>query len=162
NTKRVDQVDEYHGVKVGDPYRWLETDVRNSKEVADWVAAQNEVTFGYLKAIPEREAIKKRITELWNYEKVSAPQRAGPRYFYSRYPEPQPGQKFQGLPLSQKLYYHRLGTPQGEDVLVYHRPEQPTWTIGGSVTDDGRYLIITIGDGTTSRKSRTVYKDLNE
>jgi prolyl oligopeptidase len=261
NTKRGDQVDDYHGIKVADPYRWLEDDVRESMEVADWVAAENKVTFAYLNSIPERDAIKKRVTELWNYEKVSAPSRHGPRYvfskndglqnqsvyytqetlesppqvlldpnkwskdgtvalagmalsedgkylaygvsesgsdwagwkvmhvesrkpltdelrwikfggaswthddqgfFYSRFPEPKSGEKYQGLPLNQKLYYHRLGTPQSEDVLVYHRPEEPKWTIGGAVTDDGRYLLIEIGDGTTSRKNRVVYKDLNE
>ncbi|HWY87635.1 MAG TPA: prolyl oligopeptidase family serine peptidase, partial [Gemmataceae bacterium] len=260
-TKRVDQVDSYHGVKVVDPYRWLEADVRESKAVEDWVEAENKVTFAYLRSISEREAIKKRITDLWNYEKVSAPSRHGPRYvfskndglqnqsvyytqetldaeprvlldpnqwskdgtvalsglafsedgkylaygvseagsdwsgwkvmhvptrkvlgddirwvkfggaswthddngfFYSRYPEPEPGRKFQGLPLNQKIYYHRLGAPQSEDVLVYHRPEQPTWNVGAAVTDDGRYLIISIGDGTTSRKTRVAYKDLNE
>jgi prolyl oligopeptidase len=259
--KRVDHFDMYHGVKVDDPYRWLEADVRESKEVAEWVEAENKTTFAYLHSIPEREPIKKRITDLWNFEKVSAPSRHGPRYvfskndglqnqaviytqetlnaepnvlldpnqwsgdgtvalaglefsedgkylaygvsdggsdwsgwkvmhvptrrtlgddirwvkfggaswthddkgfFYSRYPEPQPGQKFQGLPLKQKIYYHRLGTPQSEDVLVYHRPEQPTWGITGSVTDDGRYLIIYISDGTTSRKTRVAYKDLGE
>src|SRR3954452_6147474 len=80
-TKRVEQVDDYHGVKVADPYRWLEEDVRNSKDVADWVAEQNKVTFGYLKGIPEREAIKKRLTELWNYEKYSAPAKVGDRYY---------------------------------------------------------------------------------
>src|SRR5262245_49029333 len=68
-TKRIDHVDEYHGVKVPCPYQWLEKDVRESKEVADWVAAENKVTFAYLAGIPEREAIKKRITDLWNYEK---------------------------------------------------------------------------------------------
>src|SRR6516165_9671608 len=77
-TRKVDRVDDYHGVKVPDPYRWLENDVRDSKEVADWVAAQNKVTFAYLKEIPERETIKKRLTELWDYEKVSAPVRVGP------------------------------------------------------------------------------------
>jgi prolyl oligopeptidase len=261
DTKRGDQVDDYHGTKVADPYRWLEDDVRESKAVADWVAAENKVTFAYLNGIPERDTIKKRVTELWNYEKVSAPSRHGPRYvfskndglqnqsvyytqetlesppqvlldpnnwskdgtvalagmafsedgkylaygvsesgsdwaswkvmhvesrkpltdelrwikfggaswthddqgfFYSRFPEPRAGEKYQGLPLNMKLYYHRLGTPQSEDVLVYHRPEEPKWTIGGAVTDDGRYLLIEIGDGTTSRKNRVVYKDLNE
>jgi len=260
-TKTIDHVDTYHGLKVPDPYRWLEDDVRESKDVADWVAAENKVTFAYLHAIPEREAIKKRVTDLWNYAKMEEPFRAGPRYafkkndglqnqsvmytektlkskprvlldpnqwskdgtvamagaeftedgkylaygvsdagsdwsgwkvmhvptrkllgdeirwvkfggaswtrdnkgfFYSRFPEPKAGQKFQGLPLNQTLYHHRLGAPQSEDVLVYHRPEQPTWTITGSVTDDGRYLIIRIGDGTTSRKSRIAYKDLDE
>src|SRR5437660_1444021 len=72
-TKRGDVVDDYHGTKVADPYRWLEADVRESKEVADWVAAENEVTFAYLKAIPEREAIKQRLTDLWNFEKVTPP-----------------------------------------------------------------------------------------
>jgi prolyl oligopeptidase len=83
-------------------------------------------------------------------------------FFYSRFPEPKPGEKFQGLPLNQKLYYHRLGTPQSEDVLVYHRPDQPKWGVNGSVTEDGRYLIISISDGTTSRKSRIAYRDLQE
>ncbi len=262
DTKRGDQVDDYHGTKVADPYRWLEADVRESRKVAAWVAAENKVTFAYLNSIPQRDAIKKRITDLWNYEKISAPHRHGPRYvfskndglqnqsvvytqetlesppvvlldpnqwskdgtvalgglafsedgkylaygvaesgsdwntwkvmhvesgkqlsdelhwlkytggvawtrdnrgfFYTRYPEPKPGEKYQGLPLNCKLYYHRLGTPQSEDVLVYHRPDQPTWSIYGEVTDDGRYLIIDVGDGTTSGKSRIVYKDLNE
>jgi prolyl oligopeptidase len=260
-TRRVEQVDDYHGTPVRDPYRWLENDVREDKEVADWVAAQNKVTSGYLEAIPERDAIKRRLTELWNYERVSAPSKRGTRYFYSRndglqnqsvvyvqesldgeprvlldpngwtkdgtkalaglslsddgkyaaygvaeagsdwstwhvldvgtgkplsdelkwlkftsvswtndgkgffysrFPAPKPGEAFQGLNVNQKLYYHRLGSPQTEDVLVYHRPEQPKWNVGGTVTEDGRYLVISIGDGTTSRKSRIAYKDLSE
>ena len=52
------------------------------------------------------------------------------------------------LNLNQKLYYHRLGTPQAEDVLVYERPDHPKWGFGGDVTDDGRYLVITIWKGT--------------
>src|SRR5262245_9073808 len=261
DTKRVDHMDDYHGVKVPDPYRWLEGDVRESQEVADWVAEQNKVTFAYLNTIPEREGIKKRLTDLWNYEKISAPFRAGPHYvfskndglqnhsvyytqetldaparllldpntwskdgtvalagieftedgkylaygvsesgsdwshwkvmhvesrktlgdeirwvkfggaawtnddkgfFYRRFPEPRPGQKYQGLPLNQKLYYHRLGTPQDEDVLVYHRPDQPTWGVTGGVTDDGRYLVIYLSDGTTSRKNRILFKALQD
>src|SRR5262249_26696234 len=75
--RRGDHVDVYHGVKVPDPYRWLEDDVRTSKEVADWVAAENQVTFAYLKSIPERDAIKRRLTELWNYPKYSAPTKLG-------------------------------------------------------------------------------------
>ncbi len=58
STRRVDQVDDYHGTKVADPYRWLEDDVRKSKDVADWVEAENKVTFAYLKNIPERDAIR--------------------------------------------------------------------------------------------------------
>ncbi len=71
-TRRDDQVDEFHGVKVADPYRWLEADVRESSEVADWVAAQNKVARAYLDAIPERPAIARRLTELYDYERYSA------------------------------------------------------------------------------------------
>src|SRR5712675_2340483 len=84
STKRIDHVDTYHGSKVDDPYRWLEADVRESKEVAEWVEAENKVTFAYLRSIPEREPIKKRITDLWNFEKVSAPSRHGPYYVFTK------------------------------------------------------------------------------
>src|SRR5207248_92375 len=70
-TRRIDHVDDYHGTKVADPYRWLEDDVRKSKDVADWVEAENKVTFAYLESIPERDALKRRLTELWNYEKYT-------------------------------------------------------------------------------------------
>src|SRR3954449_9116577 len=76
-TRRIDHTDDYHGTKVADPYRWLEDDVRTSPEVAEWVAAENKVTDAYLKAIPERDVIRKRLTELWNYEKFSAPSKDG-------------------------------------------------------------------------------------
>src|SRR5215813_12855081 len=81
-TKKGAVVDDYHGTKVADPYRWLEDDVRENKDVAAWVEAQNKLTFGFLESIPEREAIKKRITDLWNYEKISAPFLHGGRYFF--------------------------------------------------------------------------------
>ena len=68
-----DVVDDYHGTKVADPFRWLEDDVRKSDEVKQWVEAENAVTFAYLEKIPQREAIKKRLTELWNYEKYYRP-----------------------------------------------------------------------------------------
>jgi prolyl oligopeptidase len=82
DTKKGAVVDDYHGTKVADPYRWLEDDVRKSKDVAEWVEAQNKVTFGFLESIPEREPIKKRITDLWNYEKISAPFKINNRYFF--------------------------------------------------------------------------------
>ena len=68
-TKTVEQIDDYFGVKVPDPYRWLEDDVRVSKDVEAWVEAQNKVTFGYLEKLPFRTEIEKRLTKLWDYEK---------------------------------------------------------------------------------------------
>ena len=76
--------------------------------------------------------------------------------------EPIGDAKFQSTNENQKLYYHRLGTAQIEDVLVYERPDHPKWSISGDVTEDGRYLVISIGDGTTSRRNRVAIKDLNE
>ena len=81
-TRRVDQVDDYHGVKVADPYRWLEADVRESPEVATWVEKQNDVARAYLDAIPQRPQIAHRLTEIWNYERYSTPRQRGRRYFF--------------------------------------------------------------------------------
>src|SRR6516164_6444376 len=83
-TKTVDVVDDYHGTKVPDPYRWLETDVRESKDVAEWVAAQNKVTNQFLESIPERPTINKRITDLWNFERFTAPAKEGGKYFFTK------------------------------------------------------------------------------
>src|SRR5438445_11738455 len=83
-TKKVDQTDELHGTNVADPYRWLEDDVRKSKDAAAWVEAENKVTFAFLESIREREAIKKRITDLYDYEKFSAPSKVGGKYFFSK------------------------------------------------------------------------------
>ncbi|MEI8379433.1 MAG: prolyl oligopeptidase family serine peptidase [Planctomycetota bacterium] len=259
-SKKIDHVDELHGVKVPDPYRWLEDDVRESKDVAAWVEAENKVTMSYLEAISQRDAIRKRLTELWNYEKYSAPFKAGSRYFYfkndglqnqsvlykqdsldaepsvlidpnawskdgtvalgstsfsddgrymaysvadagsdwntwrilevetgrllddelkwvkfsgaawtsdhrgffyGRYDAPPPGAAFQKTNLNQKVYYHRVGTSQSQDVLVYKRPDEPTWGFGLRVSEDGRYLIITVWKGTND-KYRVLYKDLTE
>lgn len=261
-TKRIDHVDNYHGVTVPCPYRWLEDDVRVSTEVAAWVDEQAKFTEAYLKAIPQREQIKQRMTELWNFEKYSAPAKVAKRYyvyskndglqnqsvyyiqdkldseprmlldpnawskdgtvalqmlsfsedgkhlaysvseagsdwsvvrvldvatgkqqsdevrwvkfsglswthdhkgfFYSRFPEPKKGEKFQALSLNQKLYYHRLGVPQTNDQLIYERPDDPRYTVGGDVTDDGKYLVISVGDGTTSRKNKVFVKKLDD
>ena len=79
-TKKVDQVDDYFGTKVADPYRWLEDD--NAEEVKAWVQAQNAVTFGYLDTIPFRPKIKDRLTEIFNYPRYSSPFRAGEYYFF--------------------------------------------------------------------------------
>ena len=259
-TKKVDQVDDYHGTKVADPYRWLETDVRTSKDVADWVEAENKVTFAYLDTIPQRAAIRKRLTEAWNYEKYSTPFKRGGKYFftkndglqnqsvlytmnaigetprvlidpngwskdgtvalaglavsdhakylgyavaeagsdwvtwkvidiasgktlddevkwvkfsnaawtpdekgffYSRFPEPQPGAAMQSLNTNQRIFYHRIGTPQSADTLVYARPDQPNWLIGGEVTEDGHYLVISMVQGTAA-KNRVYVRDLTD
>ncbi len=80
-TKKGNQVDTYFEKKVSDPYRWLEDD--RSAETGDWVKRQNELTFAYIKAIPYRDAIEKRITALINYTKISAPTKHGAYiYFY--------------------------------------------------------------------------------
>src|SRR5258707_1247386 len=81
-TEKTNHVDNYHGTKVADPYRWLEDD--NAAATKAWVEAQNAVTFGFLESIPQRNAIKARLTELWNYERFSVPFKEGGRYFLSR------------------------------------------------------------------------------
>ncbi|MHB9000589.1 MAG: prolyl oligopeptidase family serine peptidase [Thermoanaerobaculia bacterium] len=260
DTKKIDHKDTYHGTEVADPYRWLEDDVRESKDVRAWVDAQNKVTFAYLEKLPTRAAIETRLTKVWNYERQSVPVKKGARYFftknsglqnqsvlyvqeslvdeprvlldpntlskdgtvalsdteysddgrymayslaeagsdwttwkvmdvdsgktlpdeirwvkfsgaswtkdgkgffYSRYTEPQSGATFQSLNKNQKIYYHRLGTPQSDDVVVYHRPDHPDWSMGGVVSEDGRYLVIDIGVGTDPR-NQLLYKDLEE
>ncbi|MFN7030266.1 MAG: S9 family peptidase, partial [Sphingopyxis sp.] len=84
DTARGDTVDPQFGVDVADPYRWLEDDVRVNPKVADWVAAQNKVTDAYLATLPGRDTFKKRMTELYNYERFGLPTKAGTRYFYTR------------------------------------------------------------------------------
>src|SRR5688500_13423883 len=80
--RKSDQVDDYHGVKVADPYRWLED--LDSEETRKWVEAENKLTFGFLQEIPARATIKERLTRLWNYEKFGIPFKEGSRYFYTR------------------------------------------------------------------------------
>ena len=81
-TAKTNVVENYHGTAVSDPYRWLEDD--NSPETKAWVAAQNKVTVAYLNAIPGRDAIKARLTKLWNFERYGVPFKEGGRTFYSR------------------------------------------------------------------------------
>ncbi len=82
DTYRSDVVENYHGTEVADPYRWLED--ANSAETAAWVKAENEVTFDYLSKIPYRDAVKQRLTELWNYPKTGIPAQVGDWYFIFR------------------------------------------------------------------------------
>ncbi|CAA9379332.1 MAG: Prolyl endopeptidase [uncultured Phycisphaerae bacterium] len=83
----------------------------------------------------------------------------GKGFFYSRYPEPAAGEDLKGANYYHKLYYHALGTPQAQDQLVYERPDQKDWNFHGEVTDDGRYLVVTVSKGTDD-KYRILYKGL--
>ena len=249
-------VDVLHGVAVPDPYRWLED--LDSAETRAWVAAENRVTFAYLDGIAARQGIRRRLTELWNYEKYGLPTKEGGRYFfakndglqnqsviytldrldgepkrlidpntlsadgtialtsysvssdgrlmayglssggsdweewrvrdvatgcdladrlswvkfsnigwthdnrgffYSRYDEPEASERLEQANYFQKLYYHRIGDPQGADRLVYERPDHKEWGFQGSVTDDGRYLVINVWKG-TEIENGVFYQDL--
>ena len=122
-TKRVDHYDEYHGEQVHDPYRWLEDDARESEAVAEWVEAQNKVTFRYLESIPQREAIKQRLTKLWNYERYSAPFKAGGRYYFT---------KNDGLQNQSVVY--RMETLDDEPAVLF---DPNTWSADGTVALGG-------------------------
>ena len=82
-------------------------------------------------------------------------------FYYGRFDSPEDGAAFQETTYFQKLYYHRVGTAQSEDTLVYDRPDEPEWGFGASTTEDGRYLVITIWKGTDSN-CRIVYRDLRD
>lgn len=249
-TKRVDVTDETFGQKVADPYRWLENDVRNDKEVAAWVEQQNKVTDAYLATLPGRDAFRARITQLFDYERFETPTRKGGHYFYghntglqnqsvlwvrdslngpgrvlidpngwakdgatalsewvpsedgkllvygiqdggtdwrtvkvldvatgktlddevkwmkfsnlawakdgsgfyySRFPAPAEGQAFQQLNENQSVYFHKIGTPQSADTLIYATPETPKRGHFAQLTDDGKWLVITTTEGTDDR-----------
>ena len=257
-SRKGDVVDDYHGTKVADPYRWMEA--LDSKEVADWVAASNAVTEPYLKSLRLRENFNRRLTELWNYPRITLPviesghlfyakntglQKQAPVYvragfdelpspvidpnvisadgsvslaqwmpspdarlfayalaeggadwrtihvrdvgtgkdlqdevkwmrfsdlswtkdsrgfYYSRYPEPPKNKVFEAALSGHAIYYHRVGMPQSTDALVYERKDLPTWVIDGSVTEDGRYLLIVMSGGADNR-NRLYYADLGD
>src|SRR6185312_8601180 len=138
-TRRVKHTDDYHGTTVADPYRWLEDDVRKSPDVAAWVEEENKLTFSYLHAIPQREAIHKRLKELWNYERYSAPFKAGGRYFYT---------KNDGLQNQSVLY--TLDSLDGEArVLLDPNKWSKDGTValsGLEVSDDGKYLAYGVAE----------------
>lgn len=252
-TKKTDKVDSYFETKVSDPYRWLEDD--RSLETADWVKAQNQVTFGYLATIPFRDAIKQRMEKLWNYEKVSAPFKEGkytyyyknnglqnqsvlyrkdasgkeelfldPNTFskdattsladisfskdgslcaysiseagsdwrkvifinaetkqsigdklidvkfsglswkanegvyYSSYDKPK-GSELSAKTDRHKLYFHKLGTNQSEDILVFGDKEKRRY-VGGTVSEDNHYLFISAANSTSGNE--LYLKDLTQ
>lgn len=139
-TAKVEQIDDYHGTKVADPYRWLEDDVRQSEKVAAWVKAQNEVTFGFLETIPQRKAIEKRLTELWDFEKFGAFFKAGGRYYYEHNT---------GLQ-NQYVLYVMDSLDKEPRVLIDPNKWSDDGTValdGMSFSDDGRYAAYGIQDG---------------
>ena len=255
-SRKGDQVDDYFGTKVADPYRWLEDD--RKPEVQAWVEAQNKVTFGYLDRIPYREKLKTRLTELFNYPRISAPFRRGDTYFftkndglqnqsvyyiqqgvngkpevfldpntfstdgtsvlsafslskdgkylaygistggsdwvtvsvmevatrkklsdevlwiknagvswqgdgfyYSRYPAPEKGKELTSKNEFQTVYFHKVGQPQAEDVLIYEDKEHSQRFQGVGTTEDERFAILSISERGKGKKGNSLfYKDL--
>ncbi len=136
-TKKIDHVDEYFGVKVDDPYHWLEDD--NSEETKAWVIEENKVTFAYLDAIPFRDALKERITKLWNYPKQTAPSKYGDFYIYS---------KNDGLQ-NQNVIYIKKGEDGEERVLIDPNKMSEDGKIslsGLSAREDGKYVAYMISE----------------
>jgi len=139
-TKQVDSVDAYFDTEVRDPYRWLEDD--RSDETGEWVKAQNELTFGYLEDIPYRNALKQRLTEVWNYEKIGAPFKRGDYTYFS---------KNDGLQ-NQSVYYRYENDENPDDAEVFLDPntfsEDGTTSMAGmSFTEDGELLAYSISEG---------------
>jgi len=138
DSPRVSQVDDYHGVKVTDPYRWLED--LDSSQTRAWVEAQNQVTSAFLAAIPEREPLRERLRELWDYRRYGVPVRHGGRYFFTRN---------DGLQDQDVLY--RVDTPDGEPRLLLDpntlSPDGTVALTGWSVSEDGRLLAYGLSSG---------------
>ena len=139
-TATIDHVDTYHGINVADPYRWLEDDVRESGEVKNWVDAQNAVTFEYLDSIEERDIIKKRLTELWDFERFGMPNKEGGRYYYS-YND--------GLQ-NQDVIYVQSSLDDEATLLI----DPNTWSDDGTIamssyypSPDGRHVAYLVQDG---------------
>ena len=136
-TKKVDQVDDYFGTKVADPYRWLEDD--NAEEVKAWVQAQNAVTFGYLDTIPYRPKIKARLTEIFNYPRYSSPFRAGEYYFFY---------KNDGLQ-NQSVCYIQKGLDGTPEVFLDPNVLSADGTVRASLigaSNDDRYVAVSRGE----------------
>src|SRR5689334_12855983 len=145
-TKKGDVVDDYFGTKVADPYRWMES--LDSPEVAAWITAQNEITERYLTQLPLRVHFRERITQLWNYPKVTLPVSEGGRYFY---------QKNSGLQRQSPLYV-REGLPAAPKLILDPNILSPDGSL--SLTQwmpspDGRLLAYGISEG--GADWRTIY-----
>ncbi|MTJ01701.1 prolyl oligopeptidase family protein [Idiomarina piscisalsi] len=137
-TRKGDVVDTYFGTEVADPYRWLEDD--RSEETEAWVKAQNEVTFSHLEKIPFREKIEERLTELWNYEKVSAPRfEGGYIYFY----------KNDGLQNQYVVYRKKSEDAEAEVFLDPNKFSEDGTTSLAQLTfsEDGSIAAYSISEG---------------
>ena len=137
-TRKGDQVDDYHGVKVADPYRWLEDD--RSAETAAWVEAENKVTFGYLDQIAYRPQVLARLKQLYNYPKYTAPQRKGEYFIYS---------KNDGLQ-NQSVLYIQKGLDGEPEVLLDPNKLSADGTarLGAfDLSKDGRYAAYAVSSG---------------
>ena len=136
-TMKVAQVDDYFGTNVADPYRWLEDD--NSPETAKWVEAQNAVTFGYLSKIPFRDALRKHLTEIYNYPRYTSPSRAGEYYFFN---------KNDGLQ-NQSVIYVQKGLDGEPEVFIDPNKLSPDGTVRTSLVSfsgNKKYVAISRGE----------------
>ncbi len=137
DAERQDVVDAYHGTQVADPYRWLEDP--DSPPTVRWIEAQNALTRAYIDAVPEREAIEKRVTALWNYERISPPAYEGETWFWTR----NDGLQNQGVILWAK----RPG--ETGRVLIDPNALRADGTIsvtGTSASKDGKYLAYQLAE----------------
>lgn len=141
-TKRVNVVDGHFGQTIADPYRWLENDVRNDKEVAAWVESQNKVTNAHLNTLPSRDIFKNRLKQLYNYERFSIPVKKGGRYFYLHN---------SGLQNQQVLYVRDSVDSAGHVLIDPNRwsKDGATALAEWSVSDDGKRVAYAVQDGGT-------------
>ncbi|MGY5849315.1 prolyl oligopeptidase family serine peptidase [Salegentibacter sp. F14] len=137
-TKKVDTITDYFGTQVKDPYRWLEDD--RSKETEEWVKAQNKVTFDYLQKIPFRKDLEKRLTEIWNYEKISAPKKEGDYIYFS---------KNDGLQNQYVVYRQKNKDSEPEVFLDPNKfsKDGTTSLAGLSFSDNGKIAAYAISEG---------------
>lgn len=155
DTKKVDTVDTYFGTEVADPYRWLEDD--NSEETEAWVETQNNITFSYLKQIPFREEIEKKVTELIDYQKVTAPDKHGDYYYYYR-----------NDGLQDQSVYYRTADLDSDDEEVFLNPntfsEDGTVSMAGTFfSEDGSLMTYLVSDGGSDwRKAITLNTETKE
>jgi prolyl oligopeptidase len=139
-TETVSVVDEQFGIKVADPYRWLEDDVRVSPKVAEWVSAQNAVSGAYLKSLPGKDILAARMKKLYDYERFGLPEKAGKQYFFT---------KNDGLQ-NQSVLYARKGLSGKNRVLI----DPNSWAKDGATaldawvpSKDGKLLAYSVQDG---------------